>query len=486
MQHCFVPILLIERERERERDPYTHTFKNGGSKSQTLKNYTVSTPRLPSLSLSLKHYCAIFDMNLLVMVISIWVFSCTWFLSAIDARPDPPLSSVSDPVLPTAKQPFSQFSSEMAVHSPGLPEVRVVHHQDLNKKILIALIVASSLLGGILVSLLCFWICRLKNLKNSNTKSQQSQDAVKGLPMGQVLGSFNSLRMAGRKGSIALIDYQLLIAATNNFHEDNVLGEGGFGRVYKARFNDNALAAVKRLHGGSQDAEREFENIVSLLGCCIHGEARFLVYELMPNGSLESQLHGPSHGSALTWHLRMKIALDVARGLEFLHERCNPPVIHRDLKSSNILLDSNFNAKLSDFGLAIAGGNLSKDNVKLSGTLGYIAPEYILDGKLTDKSDVYAFGVVLLELLMGRKSMEKAASDQHQSIVSWAMPQLTDRSKLPNIVDPVAAVAVLCVQPEPSYRPLITDVLHSFIPLVPLELGGSLRVPETVPPACSS
>ncbi|CAL5440296.1 unnamed protein product [Camellia sinensis] len=450
-------------------------------------------------------------MHLLVLVISMWVFSFTWFLSAIDARPDPPLSSVSDPVLPTEKQPFSQFSSEMAVHSPGVPEVRVVHHQDLNKKILIALIVASSLLGGILVSLLCFWICRLKNLKNSNTKSQQSQDAVKGLPMGQVLGSFNSLRMAGRKGSIALIDYQLLLAATNNFHEDNVLGEGGFGRVYKARFNDNALAAVKRLHGGSQDAEREFEieidwlskihheNIVSLLGCCIHGEARFLVYELMPNGSLESQLHGPSHGSALTWHLRMKIALDVARGLEFLHERCNPPVIHRDLKSSNILLDSNFNAKLSDFGLAIAGGNLSKDNVKLSGTLGYIAPEYILDGKLTDKSDVYAFGVVLLELLMGRKSMEKAASDQHQSIVSWAMPQLTDRSKLPNIVDPVirntmdlkhlyqvAAVAVLCVQPEPSYRPLITDVLHSFIPLVPLELGGSLRVPETVPPACSS
>ncbi|KAL7162171.1 hypothetical protein ACSBR2_042614 [Camellia fascicularis] len=414
-------------------------------------------------------------MSLLVMLIPIWVFSSTCFLSAIDARPDPPLSSISDPVLPTEKQPFSQFSSEMAVHSPGMPEVRVVHHQDLNKKILIALIVASSLLGGILVSLLCFWICRLKNLKNANTKSQQSQ------------------------------------AATNNFHEDNVLGEGGFGRVHKARFNDNALAAVKSLHGGSQDAEREFEieidwlskihheNIVSLLGCCIHGEARFLVYELMPNGSLESQLHGASHGSALTWHLRMKIALDVARGLEFLHERCNPPVIHRDLKSSNILLDSNFNAKLSDFGLAIAGGNQSKDNVKLSGTLGYIAPEYILDGKLTDKSDVYAFGVVLLELLMGRKSMERATSDQHQSIVSWAMPQLTDRSKLPNIVDPVirntmdlkhlyqvAAVAVLCVQREPSYRPLITDVLHSFIPLVPLELGGSLRAPETVPPAYSS
>lgn len=136
----------------------------------------------------------------------------------------------------------------------------------------------------------------------------------------------------------------------------------------------------------------------------------------------------------------------------------------------------------------------NKNNVKISGTVGYLAPEYLLDGKLTDKSDVYAFGIVLLELLMGRKPVQKTESNQCQSLVTWAMPQLTDRSKLPNIVDPVikdtmdlkhlyqvAAVAVLCIQPEPSYRPLITDVLHSLIPLVPVELGGSLRVTEPVP-----
>ncbi|GMQ02935.1 hypothetical protein CsSME_00048946 [Camellia sinensis var. sinensis] len=155
----------------------------------------------------------------------------------------------------------------------------------------------------------------------------------------------------------------------------------------------------------------------------------------MPNGSLETQLHGPSRGSALTWHLRMKIALDIARGLEYLHEHCNPPVIHRDLKSSNILLDSDFNAKLSDFGLAVTDGTQNKNNIKLSGTLGYVAPEYLLDGKLTDKSDVYAYGVVLLELLLGRKPVEKLAQAQCRSIVTWAMPQLTDRSKLPKIVD---------------------------------------------------
>ncbi|KAJ6307576.1 hypothetical protein OIU76_017383 [Salix suchowensis] len=188
----------------------------------------------------------------------------------------------------------------------------------------------------------------------------------------------------------------------------------------------------------------------------------------------------------------------LTRGLEYLHEHRNPPVVHRDLKSSNILLDSNFNAKLADFGLAVTSGIQSK-NIEISGTLGYVAPEYLLDGKLTDKSDVYAFGVVLLELLMGRKPVEQVSPDQCQSLVSWAMPQLTDRSTLPNIVDPVikdtmdlkhlyqvAAVAVLCVQQEPSYRPLITDVLHSLIPLVPLELGGSLRVTEPVPLALPS
>ncbi|KAK9683539.1 hypothetical protein RND81_10G148900 [Saponaria officinalis] len=276
--------------------------------------------------------------------------------------------------------------------------------------------------------------------------------------------------------------------------------------IYHRKFSqkprkNHAKNSVKKIDGGGQEAEKEFENeiellskirhqnIITLLGYCFHGYSKFLVYELMENGCLENQLHGTSKGSALSWHTRLKIALDIARGLEYLHEHCNPPVIHRDLKSSNILLDSEFNAKLSDFGLAITDGPHSKNNIKLSGTVGYLAPEYLLDGKLTDKSDVYAFGVVLLELLLGRRPVEKLSPSQCQSIVTWAMPQLTDRSKLPNIVDPVirdtmdlkhlyqvAAVAVLCVQPEPSYRPLITDVLHSLIPLVPVELGGTLRV----------
>ncbi|XP_052210635.1 probable receptor-like protein kinase At1g80640 [Diospyros lotus] len=446
----------------------------------------------------------LFLVFLLLLHGPIWIFS----LPEVDARAHPPLSPISAPVSP--------ILASMAAFSPGVQLGSEGHnnHMNPNKKLLIALVVASTALGAIILPLLCLWICHRKNSLKFLKKNEYCSDSLKGLPLASFMGKNHSSRMSCSKRAASLMDYKLLETATKNFQESNILGEGGFGCVYKGCLDDNVHVAVKRLDGGSQDAMKEFEtevdllgkiqhpNIISLLGYSIHGETRLLVYELMQNGSLESQLHGPSHGSALSWHHRMKIALDTARGLEYLHEHCNPTVIHRDLKSSNILLDSNFNAKLSDFGLAVTDGGHNK-SVKLSGTLGYVAPEYLLDGKLTDKSDVYAFGVVLLELLLGRKPVEKLAPAQCQSIVTWAMPQLTDRSKLPNIVDPaiqntmdlkhlyqVAAVAVLCVQPEPSYRPLITDVLHSLIPLVPTELGGTLRITTkpgapvgTVPPS---
>ncbi|MCO5557454.1 hypothetical protein L7F22_011019 [Adiantum nelumboides] len=215
-----------------------------------------------------------------------------------------------------------------------------------------------------------------------------------------------------------------------------------------------------------------------------------MVYELMLNGSLEDQLHGPSQGRGLNWDLCMKIALDAARGLEHLHERCNPPIIHRDFKSSNILLDASFNAKVSDFGLAIPTSDISDDkSLELQGTFGYVAPEYLLDGILSEKSDVYAFGVVLLELISGRKSIDKSMPEGSQSLVTWARPMLKVGAKLTDLLDPklekepldlkhlhqVAALAALCIQFEPSYRPLIKDVVNSLMPLVPTELGGARR-----------
>ncbi|XP_031478549.1 probable receptor-like protein kinase At1g80640 [Nymphaea colorata] len=446
----------------------------------------------------------------------LWFFVLSLPLSLSHARLSPLSSPISSPSLSTQNPPDPVIiqpelptvlspSTMAAVSPPGFQnEDGSGEKHRFSKELVVVIIVVPSVLGLVIIFSLCIWISRHCATRRSGSKNDKNSDISKGgtslVPM---LSKFNSLMMNGKKGSVSVMEYAVLESATNNFNSSNILGQGGSGCVYKARFDNNFLAAVKRLDNAGPDCQREFENeidlmsrirhpnLVSLLGYCVHGETNLLVYELMQNGTLESQLHGPSHGSLLTWYIRMKIALDAARGLEYLHEHCNPPVIHRDLKSSNILLDSNFNAKLSDFGLAVTVGSHNKANIKLLGTLGYLAPEYVLDGKLTEKSDVYAFGVVLLELLLGRRPVEKMAPSQCQSIVTWAMPQLTDRTKLPNIIDPVirnamdlkhlyqvAAVAVLCVQPEPSYRPLITDVLHSLIPLVPVELGGTLRVSE--------
>ncbi|GJV00101.1 probable receptor-like protein kinase [Tanacetum coccineum] len=417
------------------------------------------------------------------------------------------MSAMSVPESSPIAPPIPSIPSSVADISSGTEASIKNHHMKSSKKLLIGLSTAFSIMGIILLSFMCFWMCHRRKAYKSGKVGSKKLDSLRGLPLSSFISrSSGGIKSNNEKGSVVVMDYNLLESATSNFGESEILGVGGFGCVYKARLDDSLCVAVKRLDGGSQDAVKEFQtevdllskiqhpNIITLLGYCVHDETKLLVYELMHNGSLETQLHGPSSGSNLTWHGRMKIALDTARGLEYLHENCKPSVIHRDLKSSNILLDSSYNAKLSDFGLAVMDGAQNKNNIKLSGTLGYVAPEYLLDGKLTDKSDVYAFGVVLLELLLGRRPVEKLAESQCQSIVTWAMPQLTDRSKLPNIVDPVirytmdlkhlyqvAAVAVLCVQPEPSYRPLITDVLHSLIPLVPVELGGTLRVAQTRP-----
>ncbi|KAJ4902981.1 Protein kinase superfamily protein [Raphanus sativus] len=406
----------------------------------------------------------------------------------------------------------SSFSASNPSIAPVYPSMTTVspgvlmgsdqeHRLDAHKKLLIGLIISSSSLGIIILICFGFWIyCRKKAPKPIKISDAESGTSSFSMIMRR-LSSIKTHRTSSNQGYVQRFDSKTLEKATGGFKDSNVIGQGGFGCVYKASLDNNTKAAVKKIENVSQEAKREFQNevellskiqhsnIISLLGSASEINSSFIVYELMETGSLDDQLHGPSCGSALTWHMRMKIALDTARGLEYLHEHCRPPVIHRDLKSSNILLDSSFNAKISDFGLAVSVGVHGSNNIKLSGTLGYVAPEYLLDGKLTDKSDVYAFGVVLLELLLGRRPVEKLSPSQCQSLVTWAMPQLTDRSKLPNIVDPVikdsmdlkhlyqvAAMAVLCVQPEPSYRPLITDVLHSLVPLVPVELGGTLRL----------
>ncbi|XP_048611799.1 probable receptor-like protein kinase At1g80640 [Brassica napus] len=376
--------------------------------------------------------------------------------------------------------------------SPGPPIVKVVIRQDLNKKILIALIASSTLLCITVMMILYLLLWRYRSMNNNSFNGIKGKsDSVKSSGSTKpVVHKVDSVK----KGTIPVYEYQLLESGTNKFSDGNVLSRGGRGCLYSACLDGKSSVTVKKLDvGGETDIEKQFENevdwlakikhqnVISLLGFSVYRQTRCIVYEMMQNGSLESRLHGPSQGSGLTWQLRMKIAVDIARGLEYLHEHCHPPVVHRDLKSSNILLDSDFNAKISDFGYATVLMTQNKNLNRPS--------EYLLDGKVTDKNDVYSFGVILLELLLGKRSVVEKPSTEPESVVTWAVPKLSDRANLPNILDPaikgtmdlkhlyqVAAVAVLCVQPEPSYRPLITDVLHSLIPLLPLDLGGSLRI----------
>ncbi|KAH0920494.1 hypothetical protein HID58_028154 [Brassica napus] len=421
--------------------------------------------------------------------VPIWVLGFSFFSVAVF------VSSTSQEI------PISQaYSPPVGAQSPGPPIViKVVLRQDLNKKILIALIASSTLLCVTVMLLLYLLLWRYSYMKNSFTgiNPNHHPDSVRSsVSTKPIVNKIDSVT----KGTIPVYEYQLLESATNKFSESNVLSRGGRGCLYRACLDEKSSVTVKKIDGGGDtDIEKQFENevdwlakikhqnIISILGFSVYRQTRCIVYEMMQNGSLESQLHGPSQGSGLTWQLRMKIAVDIARGLEYLHEHCHPPVVHRDLKSSNILLDSHFNAKISDFGYA-AVLMTQRKNLKLNGTLGNRASQYIFDGKIADKNDVYSFGVILLELLLGKRWVEKPSTTESESVVTW-VPKLSDRANLPNILDPaikgsmdlkhlyqVAAVAVLCVQPEPSYRPLITDVLHSLIPLLPLELGGSLRI----------
>ncbi|KAL8159529.1 hypothetical protein V2J09_001066 [Rumex salicifolius] len=297
-----------------------------------------------------------------------------------------------------------------------------------------------------------------------------------------------------RTRAVQVFTYKELEMATDNFNEQNVIGNGGFGVVYRGVLTDGTVAAIKMLHQERKQGERAFRievdllsrlhspYLVELFGYCADQNHRILVFEFMINGSLEYHLLKSPEGypQPLDWGMRLRIALDCARALEFLHEHASPSIIHRDFKCTNILLDHNFRAKVSDFSLAKIGSDKINGQIstRVLGTTGYLAPEYILTGKLTTKSDVYSYGVVLLQLITGRVPIDVSRPPGEHVLVSWALPRLTNREKVEEMVDPdlrgqysrkdlvqVAAIAAVCVQAEADYRPLMTDVVQSLIPL---------------------
>ncbi|KAI3447218.1 hypothetical protein Pfo_003883 [Paulownia fortunei] len=308
-----------------------------------------------------------------------------------------------------------------------------------------------------------------------------------------------SVSLAG--SNLYVFTLQELKVITQNFSSSNFLGEGGFGPVHKGFVDDKLRpglkaqpVAVKLLDLDGAQGHREWlteviflgqlrhAHLVKLIGYCCEEEHRLLVYEYMPRGSLENQLFR-RFSVSLPWSTRMKIALGAAKGLAFLHE-AEKPVIYRDFKASNILLDSDYTAKLSDFGLAKDGpeGDDTHVSTRVMGTQGYAAPEYIMTGHLTAASDVYSFGVVLLELLTGRKSVDKNRPYREQNLAEWGRPMLKNPRKLIRVMDPrlegqypeigaqkAAAIAYQCLSHRPKLRPKMSEVIKVLEPLKDLD-----------------
>ncbi|XP_010412805.1 PREDICTED: serine/threonine-protein kinase At5g01020 isoform X2 [Camelina sativa] len=308
-------------------------------------------------------------------------------------------------------------------------------------------------------------------------------------PSSNTLSEDLSISLAG--SDLHVFTLAELKVITQSFSSTNFLGEGGFGPVHKGFIDDKLRpglkaqpVAVKLLDLEGLQGHREWltevtflgqlkhKNLVKLIGYCCEEEHRTLVYEFMPRGSLENQLFR-RYSASLPWSTRMKIAHGAATGLQFLHEAKNP-VIYRDFKASNILLDSDYTAKLSDFGLAKDGpeGDDTHVSTRVMGTQGYAAPEYIMTGHLTARSDIYSFGVVLLELLTGRRSVDKKRSSREQNLVDWARPMLNDPRKLSRIMDPrlegqysetgarkAATLAYQCLSHRPKNRPCMSAVV---------------------------
>ncbi|TKY56110.1 receptor protein kinase [Spatholobus suberectus] len=285
--------------------------------------------------------------------------------------------------------------------------------------------------------------------------------------------------------------------ATNKFSQKNMVGQGGDGVVYKGTLSDGTVVAVKEIFDletkGDEDFCYEVEiiskikhrNLLALRGCCISsdnlkGKRRFLVYDFMPNGSLSYQL---SLGGAnrLTWPQRKNVILDVAKGLAYLHYEIKPPIYHRDIKATNILLDSKMKAKVSDFGLAKQGNEgQSHLTTRVAGTYGYLAPEYALYGQLTEKSDVYSFGIVILEIMSGRKVLDTMNSSV-VLITDWAwtlaksgkVEEIFDQSIREEgpqkIMERFVLVGILCAHAMVALRPTIAEALKM--------LDGDIDIP---------
>ncbi|GMI87628.1 hypothetical protein like AT1G70740 [Hibiscus trionum] len=280
--------------------------------------------------------------------------------------------------------------------------------------------------------------------------------------------------------------FEILVVATNNFNHHQKLGEGGFGPVYRGKLDDGREIAVKKLSHSSNQGKKEFENearllarvqhrnVVNLLGYCVHGQEKLLVYEFVTNESLDKLLFKSNRKSELDWKRRYEIISGVARGLLYLHEDSHNRIIHRDIKAGNILLDDKWIPKIADFGMArLFPEDQTHVNTRVAGTNGYMAPEYVRNGHLSAKADVFSFGVVVLELISGQKnsSFNLDVDAQSLGLLDWAY-KLYKKGKSLEFMDPAFAysavpeqvamciqIGLLCTQGDPQLRPDVRRVV---------------------------
>ncbi|PSS36428.1 Receptor-like serine/threonine-protein kinase [Actinidia chinensis var. chinensis] len=418
------------------------------------------------------------------------IFQRFWSLTGLPPSPPSSINAMDGPY-------SGQGNNGRSVQPLGVDVGRRQHKNGLSGSVVTIIVLSASL--SVILCCVVAWVflfkhgdCQQEPASLATVPSLSKPSGIAASMFGSgpsvVSLSFGS-SIVTYTGSAKIFSSSDIERATDNFTASRILGEGGFGRVYSGVLDCGTEVAVKVLKRDDQQGGREFlaevemlsrlhhRNLVKLIGICTEERSRCLLYELIPNGSVESHLHGvDKETTPLDWGARMKIALGAARGLAYLHEDSSPRVIHRDFKSSNILLEHDFTPKVSDFGLARTALEEKSRHIstRVMGTFGYVAPEYAMTGHLLVKSDVYSYGVVLLELLTGRKPVDMSQPPGQENLVAWARPLLTNKEWLESIIDPslgpdfpfdsiakVAAIASMCVQPEVSHRPFMGEVVQA-------------------------
>ncbi|CAN6452152.1 unnamed protein product [Victoria cruziana] len=360
---------------------------------------------------------------------------------------------------------------------PGDAQLVITGHAN-NQNRLLKIVAIGSATGGALI-ILVFLLLLFRTRKRYLARLRYNEEIA-------LLYMENPSSHESADRELPQISLKVLQDATANFNDAYKLGQGGYGHVYKGRLPNGQLIAVKRLSEESGQGINEFKNeakliaklqhknLVKLLGCCMNKGEKLLIYEYMPNKSLDAFLRDPAKRSSLKWQMRFGIITGVARGILYLHQDSRLNIIHRDLKAANVLLDDRMNPKISDFGMARTfRGNQSQANTgRIVGTYGYMSPEYAMDGLFSVKSDVYSFGILLLEIISGQLNSCFHLSEQSHSLVghAWSLwylgqplefidPMIEDSLYIQDILKCIH-IALLCVQDDPSSRPTMSTVFH--------------------------